>query len=160
MRIGPVEILTFKLNKMDIDIQPKIEILPENKRYFLVDEDALYVFRLANGKDYSVRFTRSTLDQFLKGKKVSEQIKEWEDTFIRRREEAEKAIKTGKHPKFTKSEAVVIASKGMDGVIREFKTGKYKQVPVELNKDEINNFKKVVELMKENEGPITLIKLV
>jgi hypothetical protein len=88
---------------MKIDITPIIEEADKWHRVVLDTREleALYVVRLANGEDYSVEFDKKGLELFQPNKTVSEMIKSWEESFIRRHGVIVEALRTNLHPTFT-----------------------------------------------------------
>lgn len=145
---------------MKIDIEPIIEKASELDKIALHyrDEDAFYLFRTFEGKDYSVKFTRTALNEFQPSKTVSEVMKSWESNIDRRIKELKKALKTNKHPHF--KEMVE------DKTRWDFRNEKIEYKMKEgdnyrdLTHSEIENFTLSLEKLKKDEGKITFIKLV
>ena len=75
---------------MKIDIDPIIEEGNKTDKICLEMRglDAFYVIRLANGKDYTVKFESDRLAEFQPKETVSQMMAEWEENIQRRYKEA------------------------------------------------------------------------
>jgi hypothetical protein len=118
--------------------------------------EALYVIRLSNGKDYSVKFDKKEMDSFQPNKTVSEVIKSWEDNIQRRYDEAVKAIETGLHPTARVNVPIMITL--LHG--GEYPTGKYTSERKQLDVYEKRHFKKMIAELPNEFGLMQFIKIV
>jgi len=146
---------------MKIDITPIIE-LGEGTNRIAIDMrniSGLYVFRLANGKDYTTLFSPKELEEFQPSKNVSEMIKEWEDNIKRRHETCVKCIETGLHHTNTTIHKVMKNISLPNGQIIEMPTGETEIRPVVLRKDWIDSYKNEARELAEQFGKISFIKI-
>jgi hypothetical protein len=89
-----------KQSTMKIDVEPIVEKAEgiDVTILKLRNESSYYVIRLANGNNYTVKWTLKELEEFQPNKTVSEMIKSWEENILRRYEVAKTALETGLHP--------------------------------------------------------------
>lgn len=143
---------------MKIDINPIIEEANNTDRICMDmrDIEALYVVRLANGKDYTVKFDKKSLDEFQPSKTVSEMLIDWEDNILRRYNEAVKAVETGLHP--TDRVNVPIMIELAHG--HSIPSGKMTTEKRELDRYEIKHYESVIANLPKEFGKLTFHKLV
>lgn len=143
---------------MTIDVQPVIEKANDLDAQVLKmrEIEALYVVRLASGKDYSTHFDKKSLAEFQPNKTVSEMLESWEETFKRRHAEAVDTIKTGVHPFRTFERDIMAKYKGGG----EYKTGETETVPSKIDTYERRHFKYVIKDMEKCFGKLTFVKIV
>lgn len=139
---------------MKIDIEPRIEIADEFHRIVLDTREipALYVIRLANGEDFSVKFEHDEMQSFLPSKTVSETIKMWEEGIIRQCEIYKKSIETGIHPCWKSSRKII-------NPITQIWTGRYEECDYIMNKSEIESFQRLLELTEKKLGKMEFVKI-
>ena len=145
---------------MEIDIKPIIEEASHLDKIALHyrEEDAFYLFRTFEGKDYSVKFTKQSLDEFQPNKTVSEMIQSWEANIDRRIKQIKKALKTGKHPynkKWVESETEWTIRYGKR-VRKMVESDEYE----DLNAVDIKSFNTSLNNLTKESGKISFIKLV
>ena len=142
---------------MKIDIEPIIERANHIDRIVIdVREiEALYVVRLASGKDYTVKWDKKEMDTFCPNKTVSVMIQQWEEGILRRHAEAVEAVKTGLHPTFTTTRLVTHPNSEVPVYPHKTVT-----VPQQLDYYGKNNFKRVIKDLELEFGKMTFIKIV
>jgi hypothetical protein len=111
---------------MKIDIEPKQRLANETERIIMEMRDVkeLFVVKLANGKEHSVKWTRDELAEFCPNRTVSEMLNSWEGSIKSQHELILNALKTGLHPYWTR---------GVENERTGNMTGKYKNVPEKLD---------------------------
>jgi hypothetical protein len=142
---------------MIIDVTPVIEAANDFDRTCIDmrEIDALYVVRLANGKDFSVKWDLKELKTFLPKRTVSEMLKIWEEGLHRNLEIAKNSVETGLHPTWTTKSEIMRTIGDMN-----FGTGKFEEVPKPLTNSQTVYFKfKIVKLEAEL-GKMVFVKLV
>lgn len=141
---------------MKIDIEPIIEIATGLDKLRLQTQglDALYFVRLANGAEFTVKWDRDGLENFLPNKTVSEMMKLWEEGIIRDIEKNKKAVETGEHPTWTQPVYEDVEYFG------RFKKKQIGTKPYKLNDYSIENFKMFVERDIKKLGKMEFVKLV
>lgn len=142
---------------MVIDIEPIIEQANAIDRIVLNMRqiDALYVVRLANGEDYTVKWDRQQLHDFLPNNTVSEVIKSWEMNIIDRYEVAVKALETKLHPVYTVDREILNPLTGIS-----YNPKQYETVPKPLNRYEVAHFEHEVIELNRQFGQMSFIKIV
>ena len=142
---------------MKIDIEPIIERANHIDRIVIdVREiEALYVVRLASGKDYTVKWEKKEMDTFCPNKTVSVMIQQWEEGILRRHAEAVEAVKTGLHPTFTVTRLVTHPN----SVVPVY-PHKTESVPQQLDYYGKKNFKRVIKDLELEFGKMTFVKIV
>ena len=148
---------TNKQETMTIDIEPIIEKANEFDRICMDmrEIDALYVIRLANGKDYTVKWDLKEMGTFCPKRTVSEMIQAWEESILRRHAEAVEAVKTRLHPTFTVTRFVTYPNSDVPVYPRQTITE-----PKTLDYYEKQHFKYVARTLAEDFGKMTFIKIV
>ncbi len=135
---------------MKIDIEPIIEKANEvDKACIELREIACYyLVRLANGKEYSVKWDDKGLAEFQPNRTVSTMLKEWEEGIKRNHAVAVKALKTGLHPIWTTEKR------------DEFKrlTGKFEPTP--LDQYTRAHFEREKTDREAEFGPLTFSKII
>lgn len=147
---------------MKIDVTPIIEQADDWHRTVIDarELEALYVVRLANGKDYTTEWDKKGLTEFLPKRTVSEMLHEWEEGIKRRYAEAVEALRTGLHPTFTVVRHIMYKGTTITGEPYEAKTGKTEIVPQQLGKYGKENFKRIKKDLKEEFGTLSFVKIV
>jgi hypothetical protein len=142
---------------MKIDITPIVEVAGHVDAICIEmrEIEALYVVRLANGKDYTTKWDKKELESFQPSKTVSQMIKEWEDGIIRRYEIAKNALETGLHPTDTFERPIMI--KTPHGF--EYPSGKTERVRCELTSYEEKHFKREMVDREAEFGKMTFIEI-
>jgi hypothetical protein len=142
---------------MKIDIEPIIEKADKIDRICIDmrEIDALYVVRLANGKDYTVKWCRKELESFCPNRTVSEMLQSWEETILRRHAEAVEAVESGLHPTRTFERPImVVTPSGYEYPSKENET-----VRSELDRYEKAHFRFVARTLAEEFGKLSFIKI-
>jgi beta-galactosidase/beta-glucuronidase len=134
---------------MKVDIEPIVEQAVDIDAIALDmrNEPFFYIVRLANGDDYTVKWTRKEIQEFQPSKTVSQMIKEWEESILRRYEEAKTALETNLHP--TRTEQVLDFLKRPTGETR----------PKVLDRYEKAHFNRVMGDMKKQFGSMVFVKI-
>lgn len=142
---------------MKIDIEPIIEKANDIDRIVINmrEIEALYVVRLANGKDYTTKWAKKEMDTFCPNKTVSQMIQQWEEGILRRHAEAVEAVKTGLHPTFTTTRLVTYPNS--DVPIYPHKTV---TEPQQLDYYGKKNFKRVIQDLELEFGKMSFVKIV
>ena len=142
---------------MKIDIEPIIEKADEYHRIILDVRgiEALYVVRLANGKDYTVEWEKKEMDTFCPKRTVSEMIQAWEESITRRHAEALEALRTGLHPTYTVTRLVTHPNSEVPVYPHKTET-----VPQQLDYYGKRHFKAVAKSLEAEFGKMTFVKIV
>jgi len=117
--------------------------------------EALYVVRTANGVDYSTKFDKESLAEFVPKRTVSEMLKSWEETIKRRYDEAKLAVRSGYHPFRTfERETVLFTPSG-----HEYKNGEIEIVRSKIDRYEKNHYRHVAEQLEQQFGAMQFVKI-
>ena len=140
---------------MKIDITPTIEKATGiDASYMQMNKlKALYFARLADGTEFTVKWTDKTIKYFCPNKTVSVMLADWEQNIIDRHKEALKVLRTGLHPTWTKSVAIVDKYGN--------KTGKYESVPESIDTHHNRSaWQKTSKELREQLGKIEFVQLI
>jgi hypothetical protein len=142
---------------MRIDITPRIEEASDSYKTTIKFRgiDALYVVRLANGKDYTTKMSSKELEEFQPSKTVSEMISSWEANILRRYEIAKEALRTKLHPTFTVEVKLYNEVSG-----HKFYTGETETQPKQLDQYEKANFKRQMKDLEMEFGTMEFVKII
>lgn len=143
---------------MQIDIEPIIEKANSTDAICMEfrNIDALYVIRLANGKDFTIKWDSKGLNDFQSRRTISEMIDMWEKGIIRRYKIAENALKTGLHPTNTFERPITVKlSNGF-----EYPTGKTERVRCELDSYGKEHFKSEMVNRELEFGKMIFVKII
>lgn len=142
---------------MKIDLIPTVEQADERDRICIDmrNIEALYVVRLANGENWTTKFSKKELDEFQPSKTVTEMMNEWEENIIRRIAIIDEALETNLHPTFTFERKIEIEYKPGFPVW----TGKTEIVRCELTKEEQLSFMKDKAKLTKQLGKMSFIKI-
>jgi hypothetical protein len=146
---------------MKIDLTPKLEQANDTDAICIKmrDIEALYVIRLANGKDYTTKFSKKELDEFQPNKTVSEMISIWEKGIKRRYDIAKNAIETGLHPHRTFERPIMISGTNIKGEVWEIPSGKTERVRSNIDSYEKRSFKREMNDREMEFGSMVFIKI-
>jgi hypothetical protein len=133
---------------MKLDIEPTIEKATGlNKiKMQMMEIDALYVVRLANGDEYTVTWDRKGLEEFQPKANISDVMKSWEESILRTIKTNKKAAETRKHPTWKTH--------------FEDENGKLHEKAYPLSDVSVDNFKMFVERDLKKVGKMELVKFV
>lgn len=141
---------------MKIDIDPIIQ--PANELEKAVIEmreiEALYVVKLANGKEYTVQWDKKGLAEFQTSRTVSEMLQIWEDGIRNRYEVAKGALATGLHPLHTVKRQLFYPGTEIP------MADKFETVPKQLDWYEKRYFKLEMKDREQEFGKLTFHKIV
>jgi hypothetical protein len=148
----------LKQTTMKIDIEPIIEKADKFDRTCIDmrEIEALYVVRLTNGKNYTVKWDKKEMDSFLPNRTVSEMLKSWEETILRRHSEAIEAVESGLHPTRTFERPIMV--KTPSGF--EYPSKVTERVRSVLDTYEKNHFRFVAKQLEKEFGKLSFIKIV
>ena len=146
---------------MKIDITPTIEVADKTDRICIEmrEIEALYVVRLANGKDYTTKFSKKELDEFQPNKTVSEMIAQWEKGIHRRYQIAKNAIESGLHPYRTFERPIMFSGTTIHGKPWEAPSGKTERVRSKIDTYERKHYKREMIDRETEFGVMTFIKI-
>lgn len=153
---------TNKQTAMKIDIQPVIETADKTDRICIDmrEIEALYVIRLASGINYTSKFSKKELDEFVPNKTVSEMIQAWEESIVRRHAEAVEAVKTGLHPTWTFERPIMYKGTTITGEAYEVPTRQTETVRCELDRYGKANYRREARTLADEMGKMTFVKIV
>jgi hypothetical protein len=146
---------------MKIDIQPIVELADKFDRICIDmrEIEALYVVRLSNGKNYTTKFSKKELDEFLPNKNVSEMLVAWEENINRRHAEAVEAVKSGLHPTQTFERPIMYKGTTIDGKAYELPTKETETVRSQLDRYGKANYRREAKDLAEQMGKLSFVKI-
>jgi hypothetical protein len=142
---------------MKIDVTPVIEQADETDAICIQmrEIEALYVVRLANGKNHTTKFSKKELDEFQPSKTVSQMMDEWEKGIVKRHTIAKKAIESGLHPTNTFERPIMMVTPSG----HEFNTGKSERIRCELNDYQREYYQKEILDREAEFGKMIFVKI-